>query len=483
MKKSGLKTNRIIKKKNYLPLFMSLCLIGTLHPAQVQAENKTIKNINLDTAVLCQETGWEKDSHKITFGSYQETSLNYRVLHSDEDGLLLDCDTVLEIKKFDDNSNAWGDSSLKTWLGTAELCDTAEKSAVTSDRITILTDREAADYYKNTDARKKTGSSNEWWLRTTDSTLPDLYTGVVSDGVIDQYYVDTEYVGVSPALRLNPEKILFVSEKNMDKAVSLRKPAESTAKEWKLTLLTDSISAAVTEGKKVTAAEENGNTEITVSYTCSGDASQISVMLTDQEYSQTNASLLYYGKLAQVTESNKTGTAEFTLPNGYKKSGWGTEYQVYLIAEKVNGSGTDYASAPVKLSLSDEEDNKEESSVTITWQDMQFSYSKGTWDFKEHVWKGGGWTANEGCGSVTIKNTGETAVNAGFTFAPEEGEDVPEVSAVFTEDGKEFKNNSLQISASQKKTVTLGLTGKAPADYIAEKMKIGTVCITLSAEE
>lgn len=70
MKNKVLKINGTRKHARWIPLLISLCLIGSLNLIQVQAENtKELKKINLDAAVL--GTG----DHQICFGTYQERAM------------------------------------------------------------------------------------------------------------------------------------------------------------------------------------------------------------------------------------------------------------------------------------------------------------------------------------------------------------------------------------------------------------------------
>ena len=117
-------------------------------------------------------------------------------------------------------------------------------------------------------------------------------------------------------------------------------------------------------------------------------------------------------------------------------------------------------------------------SVTITWTEMSFTYNKGTWNTDTLTWDGGGWVADEGSGTVTVKNTGTVDVTAEFTATITDN--TLGVSVNFTENEVALTDNKVTIPAGEEKTVSVTLTGDEPTVYIEEKKTIGQITIKLS---
>ncbi len=114
---------------------------------------------------------------------------------------------------------------------------------------------------------------------------------------------------------------------------------------YKLSVLNSALGASVT-GNAVKTGDK-----IKIPYSVTGDnATQLSVMILDKEYKAGNsnsAALKYYAKLKDVT-SQKSGTAEFTLPSEFSSKTPGKDYYIYVTAEDINGEKeTDFASTPV----------------------------------------------------------------------------------------------------------------------------------------
>ena len=109
-------------------------------------------------------------------------------------------------------------------------------------------------------------------------------------------------------------------------------------------------------------------TKITVPYTLTGSANQMSVVMTDGTWSDGNGwstteKPKYYGKL----DSKKS----FTLPTSYNPS-WNT----YIIAEKINtGNKTDHASKPVEITIPSANTPKE--SFTVTFKVVGGEWNQG----------------------------------------------------------------------------------------------------------
>ena len=375
-------------------------------------------NIGTDNFISPAKPSSPDDAWKgcyVYYGTYNGSPVKYRVLDSNTTvfggtTMLLDCDSVLwagsdPSSAFDADSNVWADSDIRAYLNGTFLTDNfsaAEQNAITSstkssadsndgagwlylnyaelnnDKIFFLDAKEATNTsygYSNTKSsatnRKKTGGNAYWWLRSATSDISNSAGSVNSVGNIS-YGSVINIVGVSPALNVNLSSVLFTSASGTSKSSALTAQSSqtgtTTGTEWKLTLQDAGKTVKITDNEKVIKVADG---TITVPYTYTDTATsdsekvnQISVMITDKEYTESDAEILYYGALqgTSFSDGGATGTGTFALPSSLTGT-LGTDYHVYILAEHVNDdNATDYASAPVEItSICDEV-----SSVAIT---------------------------------------------------------------------------------------------------------------------
>lgn len=371
--------------------FLAMVLIAGalptgLQPLTVHAAD-TVKTMNLDTSYLAPSDGsWDANDHKVYFGQYDESTTAFRILKADENTMMLDCDTILLKKTFDEDAkanqeqsstlmNEWTGSDLEKWLngtdyyGNKSVFTLGEQSAIletalaadteyaisgwnymdyaADDYVYLLSAKEANTLYADNEARKKSGgNAAHWWLRSAYADSDNFASFVNFVGNINIGIVDNDYAGVSPALNLNPASVIFASAKVVNKSSDTLTAVtdDSVTKEWKLTLSDSTKTVKVTDGSAVTQNENM----ITVPYTYTGSTvDQISVMITSGAYGTAGTEILYYGKLNTTLASNGTGT--FTLPSGLPAG-----YKMYILAEDVNGENiTDYASEPVEITVAE----------------------------------------------------------------------------------------------------------------------------------
>lgn len=120
-------------------------------------------------------------------------------------------------------------------------------------------------------------------------------------------------------------------------------------------------------------------------------------------------------------------------------------------------------------------------SVDIAWTDMKFSYSMGMWDAENEIWNEGNWIADEGCGTVTVKNTGTVEVTA--VFGIEITDNSYGISASFMENDIPLEDGKLKLDVDGEKTVAVNLTGSVtPSDYIEEGINIGKITVQVDSE-
>ena len=404
MKKRGMKGKA---KRSLAILLASAMAIGlaanapnTASEVRAEGTDKTIAGIG--TSVISNpstpdvNTAWT--GSYVYFGTYNGNSVKYRVLDnntSDFGGttMLLDCDSILLQMKFDDDSNVWANSEIRNYLnseadggfiktsftdmerdaianstkaeategdGSGDVwegyfddggnLDCLPYAPLTGEKVFLLDAKEATNKsygYSDTswDAknREKEYTSGDfgyvyWWLRSPvckeweedsmDVGFVDSrteYADGTEYGVIDLLNFGNNRPGISPALNINLSSVLFTS------LVS--------GTEYKLTLLDNNLNIATTG-----TVSKNGNV-ITVPYSITGNnATQVSVLITDKEYTASDAKIKAYGKLNVGDTFAATGSGTFTLPDDCAGC------HIYIIAEDVNdGAATDYASTPVEI--------------------------------------------------------------------------------------------------------------------------------------
>lgn len=322
--------------------------------------------------------------------------------------MLLDCDSLLFESKFDDSSNIWSTSYLKRYLnsekgegydyssegflttaftsseqsaiasstkisvdssdGNEEICRYFKWTTLNDDKIFLLDVKEACNTsygYSKVDGainRKKTGNNNDttsWWLRSAATLGGDSIGGIVNNITFDLVNIGpSEKVYVSPDLNVDLSSILLSSATGVGKTSAITKDSDQintiASNEWKLTLKDAGKTVNVTENKAVTKSADG---VITVPYTYTDTATtdaekanQISVMITDKAYTESDAQILYYGALQTDSINSGSGKGTFELPNGLDGKTLGSDYHVYILAEHVNNTNaTDYASEPVEI--------------------------------------------------------------------------------------------------------------------------------------
>ena len=177
-------------------------------------------------------------------------------------------------------------------------------------------------------------SENRGWHVLAVEGSGDFFTENAADAGV---YRGSGAIGVSPALNVDQQSILFTSLTG------------NSADEFKLTLLDSGLAVTVPDGG------ETSIEGITVTIPCEAggpDAdsmTHVSVLILNKAYLPGNpnsANILCYTALQGAPADGGT----FDLPEGCDPEGWGTDYHVYLLAENLNGPcRTDYASIPLPL--------------------------------------------------------------------------------------------------------------------------------------
>ena len=325
----------------------------------------------------------------VYFGTYDGRPIRFRVLAKDatsytsSKALLLDSDESLFVDHFDHTepySGTWDESDIRSvlngpflegfkeperaaiavstgnggisWPEDSPEARTYGTHAAVKDKVFLLdvsdVINEAYGYAPDrgwniwaipkysVSNRVKGGMFNYWWLRSSSSVEAGCVGDVNCGGVLN--FIGAEYyMGVAPALNINQEAILFVTDTGTRKD------------EFKLTLIDHDLTISVPENKKATTEEKT----VTIPYSICGanarETTRASVLVLDREYTPGNtngAAILFYSKLDSSSGSGGT----FLLPDGCALNGWGIDYHVYILAENVGEAlETDYASIPVPV--------------------------------------------------------------------------------------------------------------------------------------
>ena len=108
-------------------------------------------------------------------------------------------------------------------------------------------------------------------------------------------------------------------------------------------------------------------------------------------------------------------------------------------------------------------------SVDITWGDMEFTYSDGTWNAETHTYEGVGWSPDKTDGNkITVQNSGDVEVSVSYRYTQTKSQ----VSGGFT-DGEAVITAPVVLPAVEKKSAWLSLNGK-PTESM-EKSVLGSV--------
>lgn len=114
--------------------------------------------------------------------------------------------------------------------------------------------------------------------------------------------------------------------------------------------------------------------------------------------------------------------------------------------------------------------------VTITWNDMAFTYTDGPWDPEKHEYTDGRWSVDvRDGGMITVVNAGNTDINVVFTY--EKANTDSAVEGSFVDDTNAPVEGPLAVAVGEKKYAWLLLSGKPEHDMQGET--VGTVTVRL----
>ncbi|MCR5116194.1 MAG: DUF6273 domain-containing protein [Lachnospiraceae bacterium] len=395
---------KILKKVGKLlvsALLVAVLTFPSLPVSAVAFTEKDETNTGLGTGSISNPAGADQWCYvyygKYLTNGYATFPLKYRVLDkaATEFGgntMFLDCEYVIGVNLFDDQSNVWAESAIREYLNGAfipehyfdaecfamaqshkEEPSSKDGSGYTGsdggssvwtplnngERIFLLDDREVTSSFygygntqSNSSNRKKhlPGGQNAtapgWALRTAYNRAftTDPQTLVIyEDGSFNAQPINQGGGGVmfAPAFNLNLSSILF--------STLISGNAGAVGSEYKLTIKDENITAAVTSGESVS---RDGD-ELTVPYTVSDGTNRISILITDGAYTpgmSNPPAMKCYCELSIDNDSIGTsGTGTVMLPDTFNEQ---TDV-VYMLAEKLSYDDylTDYASNLTELSF------------------------------------------------------------------------------------------------------------------------------------
>ncbi len=348
---------------------------------------KNDSNTSLGTGNISNPSGAGQWNY-VYYGKYRNAPVKYRVLDKNSEDyngnnyqgrktILLDCDSKLfEAPFYDDRytSAHWEVCSLRSAINGAAFYSkrgvftSVEKAAIVKsekegdyinvgyaayscqdidgDRIFLLDYKEATSSqygYGESEARRKSGEGNNWWLKSMDGNVSWRIANIDSDGQFS-FGSPKETAGVSPVFNVDLASVLFASEITYEPG------------SYKLTLKDDNLSIE-TNG----TITRNGNT-LTVPHRVTGSSNRVSVLITNKDWTYADAEMKYYGELDEADQ--------FTLPDNFDNS-----WKTYILAEQVNsGKQTDYASVPVEITIPPRAAN-----ITVTPSTLSVSIDKDGW--------------------------------------------------------------------------------------------------------
>lgn len=336
--------------------------------------------------------GWLGDY--VYYGKYNGSPVRYRVLDPEStdfwddsnnnislNTMFLDCDTILTTGKFGSTNTNWKSDNcdLRLWMNGYFLNNsftTVENSAIPAvwkqysesesvvqtnyyligltyhERIFPLDMKDIynPDYGYNSKGSRKKSNALFWWLRTraNNANKNTHAATITNEGGHSAQPVTTDTHGYSPAFNVLQDNIIFASKVNPDNTGTY-------GNEFKLTLKDTAF--GVTTSSSVSADVTADRTTITVPYMVTDgdeslDPNTVSVLI----QSKTDNSILKYSPLSGTYTASGpntfTGTGTFELPGTLSLDGWGTDYNVSILAEDVNGIyETDYASEPQPIGV------------------------------------------------------------------------------------------------------------------------------------
>lgn len=381
-------SRRIMKRTTALLLSATMIFsLFALLPSQksVQADwSKDETNTFIGSSVIgsprkCTSSGETWSGCYVYYAKYNESPLRFRVLDPNcekygETSMLLDCDTIPFSASFNSSTSStspsyWAQSTICSWINqvmflTLDKCFTSAESnalmrtekdsyaypdsvdgdirdikpkstPLRGNKIFLLDIEDMTNpeygYYEDYPSaawsrkKKQNGEYHTWMSR---SAYDDSSVFIAKEnGAFNSINVK-EACGVSPAMNVLKSKIMFTT--------LLSGTAGKTGSEYKLTVKTP-YELKIREGLPISVS---ASLRIDVPYSYESTADGIYAVITDKEYTESDAQILHYfacTKSQGADDYKGDGVIYFTLPEDLDKTAWGKDYHVYLTAERRYG--------------------------------------------------------------------------------------------------------------------------------------------------
>ena len=189
------------------------------------------------------------------------------------------------------------------------------------------------------------------------------------------------------------------------------------------------------------------------------------------------------GVTAKTAEEFASGEVAYLLngsssdsPVWYQNLDNGRPRDDYPVLDSSHGIVYCIEEDPVRYSNDPDGEPGQIISVDITWGDLSFTYSDGTWNPSIHTYDGAGWNVDEeGGNSIKVENTGNTDVNVTYDYITVENG----ITGSFT-DGENPVSAPVSLPVNGSSAVYLILAGKPEKEL--EKATIGSVTVTIGGE-
>ncbi|MTI66071.1 MAG: GGDEF domain-containing protein [Firmicutes bacterium] len=116
----------------------------------------------------------------VNFGSYNNKPLTWRIINKDNNGILLFCDKIIEIKSFDTTNNYWPRSNVRTWLNSNKV------------KVNYYHREENNNFFNFNDYENQAGFLKEFTNKEMDLITPINHKVLLSNNNIETKYGGNE---------------------------------------------------------------------------------------------------------------------------------------------------------------------------------------------------------------------------------------------------------------------------------------------------
>ncbi|MBO4927113.1 MAG: hypothetical protein J5379_02550 [Clostridiales bacterium] len=230
-----------------------------------------------------------------------------------------------------------------------------------SERIKYNSGSEYTASYGETDHGCAT-----WWLRSGSALSTEIVGMITVAGDVAPNDSDFDF-GVSPAMNIDLSKVLF--------STAIEGWYGEVGTLYSLTLILPILTYQYEPSSDFIVSGRNVSVPVTIHSTEADSLNALVYFITDKEYTDPDASLLYYSTVDDITDLGENKIIEnFEIPSSLDQSRWGVDYHVYVTAElRCEEGKTDFSSEPFELVFSGPTITKAEptdNGVQIRWSSV-----------------------------------------------------------------------------------------------------------------